>query len=235
MKSVSVDLNRRNLSAWDELYASTGELIWGDAEVGFLGVFLTPERLAGRRFRRVLDAATGEGRNLPRLLGLADEVSACDGSAAALAKIAPDVAARVTLARCELAATPFADGAFDFILLCDTIETLPDPEPVLRELRRVLAPGGCLLCNIPGPDGDVAGVDMTAADDAGFLYRHRYYYRFFRDEAARELLAATGWRVIRAEEVAWREAPHPGFRPEEHDHCSRVYLLEAVPEPDHHG
>ena len=229
------ELNVRNLSAWDALYASTGELIWGEAEVGFLATFLAPEKAAGRNFRRALDAGTGEGRNLPGLLRLAEEVSACDGAAAALAKIAPDVAQRVRLEHCELATTPFADGSFDFILLCDTIETLPDPAPVLRELRRVLAPGGCLLCNIPGPEGDVAGTDMTMVGDAGFLYRQRYFYRFFHDEAARELLAATGWRVIRDELVAWREAPHPGFRPEEHDHRSRIYLLGAVAEYERHG
>lgn len=220
--------NQANKEAWDQLYASTPNLVWGASAVGFLEGFLRPEIARGRRFHSVLDAGTGEGRNLSVLLKIADTLTACDGSEAALAKMAPDLKRRVRLAHCDLAQTPFANGSFDFILLCDTVETLPDAAPVLREMRRILAPGGALVCNIPGPEGDVAGIDMTAIGHEEYLYRGRYFYRFFRDHEITSLFAATGWHTERTEVMTWTEAPHPGFRAEPHQHRSRVFLLTAA-------
>jgi SAM-dependent methyltransferase len=45
----------------------------------------------------------------------------------------------------DIAAMPFPNGAFDAACALDTLHLLPDPLPALRELRRVLAPGGVLF------------------------------------------------------------------------------------------
>lgn len=221
------DSNQANKQAWDALYAATPELIWGAGEVGFLRAFLAPDCQARRRFGRILDAATGEGRNLPFLLGLGGRVSACDSSKSALAKIPAEFSGRVELACCDLAETPFAPGCFDLILLCDTIETLPEPASVLRELRRVLAPGGALVCNFPDPEGDVAGIDMRSVGGKAYLYQGRYFYRFFEQRDIEQLLGDTGWRLGRSEVICWNEGAHPQFRAAAHCHRSRVCLLEA--------
>jgi SAM-dependent methyltransferase len=217
--------NQANKQAWNELYASTSHLVWGSGAVGFLEEFLRPEVARPRSFRRVLDAGSGEGRNLPLLLGVADVLTACDASEAALAKVPARIKPHVRLVPCDLAHTPFAEASFDFILLCDTVETLPDPAPVFREMRRILAPGGALVCNIPGPEGDVAGIDMTEIGRESYLYRDRYFYRFFRDDEVAALFAATGWRAERTETMTWVEPAHPGYRAEAHQHRSRVYLI----------
>lgn len=44
---------------------------------------------------------------------------------------------------------PFADNAFDTVLLSDVLEHVPVPELLWREIARVLAPGGHLLMNVP--------------------------------------------------------------------------------------
>lgn len=220
--------NQANQEAWNQLYASTPDLVWGAGAVGFLEAFLRPEIARGRSFRRVLDAGAGEGRNLAFLAKIAGTLTACDGSAAALAKMPAELKRHVRTTHCDLARTPFAEASFDFILLCDTVETLPDAAPVFREMRRILAPGGALVCNIPEPEGDVAGIDMTAIGEEEYLYRGRYFYRFFREDEATALFAETGWRAVRVESMTWTEAAHPGFRAMPHQHRSRVFLLTGA-------
>jgi SAM-dependent methyltransferase len=46
-------------------------------------------------------------------------------------------------------ALPFADREFDTILLSDVLEHIPSPEPLFREMARMLAVGGKLVMNVP--------------------------------------------------------------------------------------
>ncbi|MEO8083893.1 MAG: methyltransferase domain-containing protein [Ardenticatenales bacterium] len=51
---------------------------------------------------------------------------------------------------------PFADGAFDKILFTEVIEHIPDDRAALRELARVLAPGGRIAITTPNADYPLA-------------------------------------------------------------------------------
>lgn len=215
------DLNDRNKSAWNALYASTEDAVWGREPAGYVRDFLP--KPAELPIGGILDAAAGEGRNLPPLLTLGRPVTACDASAAALAKVAPPLAARIETVICDLARIPRPGGSFALILANDVIETLPDPGPVLVEFARLLAPGGWLLLNIPDQDDGIAGVDMIPAG-AGWMYRGRYYYRFYSQAESARLLAAAGLETVRDERVEWMEASHPQFREGSHAHRSRVIL-----------
>jgi len=44
---------------------------------------------------------------------------------------------------------PFADGTFDLVCLFDTMEHIPDDAQALREVKRVLAPGGRVFVSVP--------------------------------------------------------------------------------------
>lgn len=44
---------------------------------------------------------------------------------------------------------PFAAGGFDTVLLLDVLEHLPDPPACLKEIHRVLAPGGRVVVQVP--------------------------------------------------------------------------------------
>ena len=44
---------------------------------------------------------------------------------------------------------PFDDDTFDVVNLADVIEHLPDPEGLLRELKRVTRPGGSIIVSTP--------------------------------------------------------------------------------------
>jgi SAM-dependent methyltransferase len=215
-------LSESNKSAWDQLYASTSDLIWGREPIGFL-LRLLPAA-AALPAGRVLDAAAGEGRNLPMLLALGRPVTACDASPAALAKIPAEARKRVTTLVCDLAQVPEPDAQFALILLSDAVETLPEPEFALAELRRLLVPGGFLLANVPAIDDGVAGVNMQPAAGGGWLYLGRYFYRFYTREESEALFLAAGLEIAASDDCIWDEPPHPHFRAAPHRHHSRVLL-----------
>ncbi len=220
-------LNAHNKTAWDLLYASTPKSVWGHKPVGFLIPHLpAPELLPPGD---ILDAATGEGRNLAPLLALGRPVTATDASASALAKIPADLAARVTRLQCDLAVIPVPDRTFAFVLLSDVVETLPEPAAVLGELRRLLVPGGLLLVNIPGDDDGISGIDMQPAPDRAWLYRGRYYYKFHSRAEAEALLANAGLELVTVQVIDWEEDAHPEFRSEPHTHRSLVLLARRPP------
>jgi diaminopimelate decarboxylase len=222
-----------NRAAWDRLYRSTNELVWGTAPLPFLSDFVEDFRRVLRAPSRLLDAGAGEGRNLGVLLRCgADEMHALDSSARALEKIPKAVRARVRCTQADLAATGFPDAHFDGITILDAIETLPDCAAVLAELARVLKPGGLLLCNIPGLDDGIAGTDMQAIGQNAFLYRQAYYFQFVERHEAEALLVRAGFEVLRSCRCQWREQPHPGFRREAHLHTSQVFLARRPAGPE---
>lgn len=222
-------LSRINQGAWDSLYGATDQLVWGSTTLPFLAQFRDDVAARLRSPSRLLDAGVGEGRNLPFLLSCgAEELHAIDASPNAVAKIPAELARQVSVRVGQLASTGFPDGHFDAITLLDTFETLPDALAVLRELRRVLKPGGLLLCNTPGLDDGVAGLDMRALSDNAYLYRSRYYFHFVTPDEAVAMFEQAGFRVLRAEHCSWVEAAHPGFRDETHNHVSHVLLAERA-------
>ena len=48
-------------------------------------------------------------------------------------------------------AIPELDSSFDFVISNSVLEHIPDLEPVLREVARLLRPGGAFLFTVPGP------------------------------------------------------------------------------------
>lgn len=49
----------------------------------------------------------------------------------------------------DLQSLPFADSTFDRIVHSDTLEHIPDPLAALRQMRRVLKPGGAAVFTVP--------------------------------------------------------------------------------------
>jgi SAM-dependent methyltransferase len=100
------------------------------------------EPLAGAR---LLDLGAGAGGAALQAAARGAHVSAFDGSAAMVTRIreraGDSVLAEQVDARLRL---PRPDGSFDLALSCLGVVLLPDPVPALRELHRVLRPGGRL-------------------------------------------------------------------------------------------
>jgi ubiquinone/menaquinone biosynthesis C-methylase UbiE len=71
---------------------------------------------------------------------------------------------------------PFPDGAFDAAYLVGVLGEIPDPSAALRELRRVLKPGGRLVVGevlVWDPDGVRLPTLREAARRAGFVLERR--------------------------------------------------------------
>jgi SAM-dependent methyltransferase len=83
-----------------------------------------------------------------------------------------------------VAALPVGDASYDFVCALDIVEHVEDDSAALREIARVLRPGGCLLLSAP-----LHPERWTAFDD---LVGHS---RRYEPEVLRERLAAHGFAV----------------------------------------
>jgi ubiquinone/menaquinone biosynthesis C-methylase UbiE len=99
----------------------------------------------------LLDVATGTGR-LPFFLFQEPDFDGCvvglDASARMLDRARDKLAPfgdRAALVRQTAEALPFADAVFDAVACLEALEFLPDDAAALREMVRVLRPGGVLL------------------------------------------------------------------------------------------
>ena len=98
---------------------------------------------------RVLDCAAGTGEFSLAAAKRAGSVLCTDQSEAMLARARKKVRKRglsnVSFARRDITALPDPDGSFDAVIAANVLHLLPDPEPAVRELWRVVAPGGRLI------------------------------------------------------------------------------------------
>jgi ubiquinone/menaquinone biosynthesis C-methylase UbiE len=128
------------------LTAVTGLLTGHEALAGRL---IAPDGFDVRGCKRILDAGCGNGRYTRFLLKQADPdalVTGFDYSLGMLERARERLhSSRPTQAAADLTRLPYADASFDAIVCGWVLEHLPDPRPGLRELARVLRPGGKLL------------------------------------------------------------------------------------------
>jgi SAM-dependent methyltransferase len=106
----------------------------------------TIDRLALPPGPRILDAGCGSGRNMVDLARRGSVTGVeLSPTSAALAR-ARGVGEVIEGSVVEM---PFADASFDLAVCLDVIEHIPDDVGALRELRRVVAPGGTLVVTVP--------------------------------------------------------------------------------------
>jgi ubiquinone/menaquinone biosynthesis C-methylase UbiE len=118
-------------------------------------------RLVPRAAGRVLEVGVGSGHNLSYYGPAVQRVTALDLSPELLARAEPRAAAAkvpVELVEGSAEQIPLATGTQDTVLLTWTLCSIADPARALREIRRVLKPGGRLLFVEHGlsPDADIA-------------------------------------------------------------------------------
>ncbi len=132
---------------------------------------------------RILDAGCGSGRNMVELArhGSVTGIELSETSVA----LARDRGAGEVVAG-SILEMPFAEDSFDLAVSLDVIEHLEDDLAALRELRRVVAPGGSLLVTVPAYQWLWSGHDEIN-------HHHRRYTRRSLQRVAEQ----AGWRQTR--------------------------------------
>jgi ubiquinone/menaquinone biosynthesis C-methylase UbiE len=142
--------------------------------------------LLGGEGGEVLDAGMGPGRLLEELDRRGWTVSGGDVSDEMVARARERVpGAADRLVRADLEALPFPDASFDAVVATGVLEYVPDLQLALRELARVLRPGGLAVVSAPNPR-------------AAYAIWRRNFYRLVR--------------LVKRHVSTGRPAPPPGTR-----------------------
>jgi ubiquinone/menaquinone biosynthesis C-methylase UbiE len=103
------------------------------------------QRVIGATRGRVLEIGVGSGLNLPLYGPAVERVYGIDPSQELLDRARKQMAGvPVLLVRTSAEQLPFADAAFDTFVMTWTLCSIRNPTGALREMRRVLKPGGRL-------------------------------------------------------------------------------------------
>ncbi len=145
----------------------------------------------------LLDAGGGTGRIAATLAGRVARLVIADESLAMLGQARAKGCCEAVGGLTER--LPFGDGAFGRVIVVDAYHHLGDQQASLRELWRVLAPGGRLV--IEEPDIDRFAIKLVALAEKLALMRSR----FVRAEAIAAGLDALGGQtqITRQEHNAW--------------------------------
>lgn len=112
----------------------------------------------------------------------------------------------------DITAMPFGDGSFDAVLCSHVLEHVPDDGAAMKEIARVLRPGGWALVAVPlDPSRETTYEDaaIVSPQDRERAFLQHDHVRLYAPDIASRLeragLAVRAWRVadsIRPEEVA---------------------------------
>lgn len=137
---------------------------WADDDL--VNLYLEPARVANFRHvallcadwaGQVVDLGCGSGTMLEELLAVdrtgAKTLTGVDYAPSSIERcrrILPDA----TFIQSDLSQTGLPDGSFDLVLSIQTMEHLPNPAGAMKEMWRILRPGGRLVITIPNGEID---------------------------------------------------------------------------------
>lgn len=153
---------------------------------------------------RVLDVACGTGvvaRLAAQRVGAAGTVAGLDVNPGMLAVASSVTPSDLSIEWHEASAEsiPLSDESFDVVLCQMGLQFVPDKHAALREMYRVLAAGGRLILNMPGPTPRLFAIMEEAlahhigAQAAGFVNQ---VFSLHDTDELRDLIDSAGFRDV---------------------------------------
>ena len=147
----------------------------------------------------VLDAGCGSGRYLRELQGRGASVIGVDLSLPMLER-ARNTTSRI--ARADIRALPLEPMSIDLVVCGLALGDVPEIEPALTEIARVLRPGGRVIYSVMHPAGEAAGWSRTFESDGRQWAIDGFWHSIDRH---RQACAAAGLRIEELREPALAE------------------------------
>lgn len=145
---------------------------------------------------RVLDLGCGPGDGTARIAETGAVAIGLDYSDGMLAKAKQESVTRGRLTRGDAGRLPFKDGAFDKVVCTNSFHHYPDHFAALKEVRRVLKPGGVLVLVDPRADNLFGWAAIDVGEKVVFGLDE---VRIFSREAWKRMLADAGFSSAKVE------------------------------------
>ncbi len=145
-----------------------------------------------KRGETVLDAGCGLGYFLLKLQQTGATLHGMDVSPESVEFVRKHITPHVQVGSVET--IPYPENTFDKILFCEVIEHIEDDANVLREIRRVLKPGGRVVITTPSLKGFRATAKLK---QLGHHHGGEFHYRdgYFPQDLGRKL-TENGFKVL---------------------------------------
>lgn len=147
--------------------------------------------------KQVLELATGTGLIAKHIARSADYIEATDASAEMIRQAGQGAqSTNIHFSVQDMFRLPYADRAFDVVIVSNALHIVPEPQRALAEIRRVLKDDGVLIA----PTFTHAGNDPIGNIKAFFmkLVGFRQYSKW-SSESYLNFLRENGWTVQKSE------------------------------------
>lgn len=162
------------------------------AEIASAKLSIRPELLPRGLKARVIDIGCGDGRHIVESArrGCFSVALDYDAQELRLARVRIGTE-RVDLVVGDATRLPFRDGAFDAVICTETLEHLPDDVGAMREIARLLQPGGTLFGAVPSHFTELVFWRLSHA----YWHTPGGHLRIYRPRQLAQRLAHAGLRV----------------------------------------
>lgn len=178
-----------NYTVWAKSREADEPMIAASKKTAFAEQLARIAPFIGPKGKKILDIGTGKGYLLDVAERMGFECHGVELSSYAAGKAAERFPGRIFTGTLEQARYP--DGTFDVIAMTDLIEHIGDPQGLMKEVRRVLRPGGLVF--IITPDTDAATRKMLGKRWFQYKYEHVVYWNA---RSLRRLLGSHGFEAL---------------------------------------